>query len=150
MPMTIPSTITPEEKAKWREEALACGPVLHLLNALESTEYELEKLKTRYHHLWCEEANTTLEMCGLKEKLDAAEKEVRRLETELQSLIDMQTEKIERQRDFLLKELLQLVGTVNGNWLPHPDDMVPGKKSYTKEEAKASWLKHASKGAANE
>ena len=94
MPMTIPSIITPEEKAKWREEALGCGPVLHLLNALESTEYELEKLKTRYHHLWCEEANTTLEMCGLKEKLDASEKEVRKLETALKDLMDMQVAQV--------------------------------------------------------
>ena len=61
---------------------------------------------------------------------------------EMQPLVDVATEKaefMERQRDILLEYLLDELGMYDGEWIPHFDDYVEGK-SYTKEEARQSWL----------
>jgi len=61
---------------------------------------------------------------------------------EMQPLIDAVIKKaeiMERQRDILLEHLLDELGMVDGEWLPHFDDYEAGK-TYTKEEARQSWL----------
>ena len=72
------TTITKEARAYLRDEYdqperdESHYYINKLLDDLETTEVALENEKTHAHRLWCEEANTTLGMCGIKEKLDAA------------------------------------------------------------------------------
>jgi hypothetical protein len=68
-----------------------------------------------------------------------AQTECRRIIRLLDALAQMTQE-----RDYILEELLEALAQWDGDWLPHPNDHDPNKRSgCTKGEAIASWLEAA-------
>ena len=64
---------------------------------------------------------------------------------------EARADELERQRDYVLDELLEALAQWDGEWMPHFEDYDPCRKSVcTKEEAIASWLSHTPPKAAQE
>ena len=93
-----------DEQSKANAAFIAASPEL-----VQELCAEVERLEAHSHRLWCEEANTTLGMCGIKEKLDAAEAVNRQFHETIIRLGDelaeakIRANQLEREKDALLE-----------------------------------------------